>query len=346
MKTAEFDFDLPPELVAQEPARPRDAARMLVVGETLDDAGVLDLPRHLGPGDLLVVNDTRVLPSRLRGRKGEGAVELMLHKPVDGAGTWWAFARPAKRLRPGDRVQVAPGFTAEVLEKAEGGEVRVRLDADALSPLDALKAHGEVPLPPYIRREGGATTTDRDDYQTIFARRDGAVAASTAALHFTPRLAEAVKARGVDTVTVTLHVGAGTFLPVKAEDVREHRMHSEWGEMTAEAAARINAVRAAGGRVVAVGTTALRVLETAAGRDGHVASWQGETDLFILPGYRFKVVDRLMTNFHLPKSTLFMLVCAFAGTQRMKAAYAHAVAQRYRFFSYGDSTLLTRSDPT
>lgn len=342
MKTADFDFPLPPDLVAQEPARPRDAARLLVVDDPILDAGVLDLPAHLAPGDLLVVNDTRVLPSRLRGRKGEGKVEVTLHKSV-GPDLWWAFAKPAKRLSPGDRIPIADGLAVRVEEKAESGEVLLRLLTDGASPLDALKAHGEVPLPPYIRRPDGARGEDATDYQTLFAARDGAVAASTASLHFTPRLLDAVKARGVGIATVTLHVGAGTFLPVKTEDARDHVMHSEWGEIGAETAARIAETRARGGRIVAVGTTPMRVLETAAAPDGTLRAWQGDTDLFILPGYRFRAVDRLMTNFHLPKSTLFMLVCAFAGTERMKAAYAHAVERRYRFFSYGDATLLTKA---
>ncbi len=342
MKTADFDFPLPPDRVAQEPARPRDAARMLVVDDPLVDAGVLDLPAHLAPGDLLVVNDTRVLPSRLRARRGEGMVEFTLHKLVSG-NLWRAFARPAKKLMAGDRLKVSDTLTLAVIDKTHGGEILVRLETGGIAVLDALKANGEVPLPPYIRRPEGARAEDAADYQTLFAERDGAVAASTASLHFTPRLLDAVKARGVGIATVTLHVGAGTFLPVKTDDVRDHVMHSEWGEIGAETAARIMATKAAGGRIVAVGTTPLRVLETAAAPDGTVRPWQGDTDLFILPGYRFKAVDRLMTNFHLPKSTLFMLVCAFAGTDRMKAAYAHAVARGYRFFSYGDATLLTRA---
>ena len=342
MKTADFDFPLPPDRVAQEPARPRDAARLLVVDDPVVDAGVLDLPAYLAPGDLLVVNDTRVLPSRLRARRGEGTVEFTLHKLVSG-NLWRAFAKPAKKLMAGDRLKVSDTLTLAVIDKTHGGEILVRLETGGVSVLDALKANGEVPLPPYIRRPDGARAEDAADYQTLFAERDGAVAASTASLHFTPRLLDAVKARGVGIATVTLHVGAGTFLPVKTDDVRDHVMHSEWGEINAETAVRIAETRAAGGRIVAVGTTPLRVLETAAAPDGTVRAWQGDTDLFILPGYKFKTVDRLMTNFHLPKSTLFMLVCAFAGTERMKAAYAHAVARGYRFFSYGDATLLTRA---
>jgi S-adenosylmethionine:tRNA ribosyltransferase-isomerase len=342
MNTADFDYALPPELIAQAPARPRDAARMLVVGDPMQDAGVRDLPGHLAPGDLLVVNDTRVLPSRLRAKKGEGAVEFTLHKPV-AANLWRAFARPAKKLLAGDRLRVSDALTIAVIDKTHGGEILVRLETAGVPVIEALKAHGEVPLPPYIRRPEGARAEDAADYQTLFAARDGAVAASTAALHFTPDLLAAIEARGVGIATVTLHVGAGTFLPVKTDDVRDHVMHSEWGEVDAATAARIAATRAAGGRIVAVGTTPLRVLETAAAPDGTIRPWQGDTDLFILPGYRFKAVDRLLTNFHLPKSTLFMLVCAFAGTDRMKAAYAHAIAQRYRFFSYGDATLLTKA---
>ncbi len=353
MNLSDFDFHLPAERIAQRPAQPRDAARLLHVGAELADLGVRDLPRLLAPGDLLVVNDTRVIPARLIGRKGAGKVEVTLHRQA-GPASWYAFAKPAKKLRPGDRIDfaaegfaaeafAADAFAAEVAEKGDGGEVRLNFDRAGSDLLAALHGHGIMPLPPYIKRAEGADAQDRADYQTVYAAREGAVAAPTAGLHFTPALLAALEARGVKRATVTLHVGAGTFLPVKSERVTEHRMHAEVGEITPETAAAINATKAAGGRVVAVGTTSLRLLEHVAGDDGRVAPFAGETDLFILPGHRFRLVDRLMTNFHLPKSTLFMLVCAFAGTERMRAAYAHAIAAGYRFYSYGDSSLLERA---
>ncbi len=347
MRTDDFDFDLPKALIAQRPAEPREAARLLVVRDGLTDSRIAELPGFLEPGDLLVVNDTKVIPARLTGRRGQARIEVTLHKR-EGPERWRAFARPAKRLRPGDRVDFAPEqdetFTAEVAAKGEGGEVTLAFDRGGAELMAALARHGAAPLPPYIQREAGPDARDRADYQTVFAAREGAVAAPTAGLHFTEPLLAALEARGLRRVAVTLHVGAGTFLPVKAEDPRDHRMHSEVAEITPEAAEAINATRAAGGRIVAVGTTALRVLEAAASEDGRIPAFSGETDLFILPGYRFKAVDLLVTNFHLPRSTLFMLVAAFAGLGRMKRAYAHAVAQRYRFFSYGDACLLTRQE--
>ncbi len=347
MRTDDFDFDLPKALIAQRPAEPREAARLLVVRDRSIDSRIAELPGFLEPGDLLVVNDTKVIPARLRGRRGEARVEVTLHKR-EGPGRWRAFARPAKRLRPGDRVDFAPeqaeAFGAEVSARGEGGEVTLVFDRADAELMAALARHGAAPLPPYIQREGGPDARDRADYQTVFAAREGAVAAPTAGLHFTPPLLAALDARGLRRVAVTLHVGAGTFLPVKAEDPRDHRMHSEVAEITPEAAEMINAAKAEGRRIVAVGTTALRVLEAAASDDGRIPAFSGETDLFILPGYRFKVVDLLLTNFHLPRSTLFMLVSAFAGLERMKQAYAHAVAEGYRFFSYGDACLLTRQE--
>ena len=344
MRTDDFDFDLPRELIAQHPARPRDAARLLEVGERLADRAFRDLPELLGPGDILVFNDTRVIPTRLAGRRGAAAVEVTLHK-AEGPGRWRAFARPAKRLKPGDRIDFAEGFSAELADKAEGGEITLAFDVEGPALTAALEAEGAMPLPPYIRRVEGPDPHDRDDYQTVFARRDGAVAAPTAGLHFTQAVLSALEARGVRRAAVTLHVGAGTFLPVKTERAEDHRMHAEWGEVEPAAVAEIEAARQAGGRVVAVGSTSLRLLESAAGPDGRLAPFAGETDIFILPGYRFRVVDLLLTNFHLPRSTLFMLVSAFAGTERMKAAYRHAIAARYRFFSYGDACLLHRSEP-
>ena len=343
MQLADFDFDLPADRIAQHPMRPRDAARLLAVGRGgVVDRHIRDLPDLLRPGDLLVVNDTRVIPARLRGFRGAAAVEVTLHKREDGA-TWRAFARPAKRLGPGDRIDFAEGLAATVRAKGEGGEVTLVFDRGGEDLAAALEAVGSMPLPPYIRR-GAAGVEDRADYQTVFAARPGAVAAPTAGLHFTPALLAALESRGIDRVAVTLHVGAGTFLPVRSDDVTDHVMHAEWGSVSREAAQAVNRTRAAGGRIVAIGTTALRLLESAADADGSIRPFEGDTDLFILPGYRFRTVETLVTNFHLPKSTLFMLVCAFAGTDRMKAAYAHAVTAGYRFYSYGDACLLSRDD--
>ncbi|MFQ5971850.1 MAG: tRNA preQ1(34) S-adenosylmethionine ribosyltransferase-isomerase QueA [Alphaproteobacteria bacterium] len=339
MRLADFDFDLPREFIAQRPVVPRDAARLLEVGGALNDLGMTDLPALLRPGDVLVVNDTKVMPSRLVGRRGAARVEVTLHKP-DAEGAWRAFARPARRLRRGDRVDLAPGFWADVAEKCSNGEVILRFPASEEDLLERLRVHGRMPLPPYIHRAGGPDRRDDADYQTIFARHDGAVAAPTAGLHFTEPLLAALEARGVGWASVTLHVGAGTFLPVKSEDLRRHRLHPETGVMTAATADAINKARAAGGRIVAVGTTSLRLLESAARKDGRLRPFRGETALFILPGYRFRAVDLLLTNFHLPRSSLFMLVCAFAGTERMKDAYEHAKARGYRFYSYGDCSLL------
>ncbi len=345
MRVDLFDFELPRNRIAERPAVPRDAARLLHVGARLADLGVRELPRLLQPGDVLVFNDTKVIPARLRGRRGTAGVEVTLHEQV-ATDSWRTFARPAKKLKPGDRVAFAEGFGAVVAEKGEAGEVTLRFDRGGPELFEALERHGEMPLPPYIKREAGADERDRADYQTMFARVEGAVAAPTAGLHFTPELLAALDARGVGRVGLTLHVGAGTFQPVKVEDTREHKMHSERGVVTAEAAAALNAARAAGGRIVAVGTTSLRLLESAAGEDGTIRPFAGATDIFITPGYRFRAVDLLMTNFHLPRSTLFMLVCAFAGIERMKAAYAHAIDSGYRFYSYGDTSLLERNTET
>ena len=338
MRTDDFDFELPRALIADRPAVPRDAARLLVVGRTLEDRRVRDLPGYLRAGDALVVNDTRVIPARLAGRRGTASVEVTLHQAT-GAGEWRAFARPARKLRAGDTIAFGDGFAAEVAAAHGEGEVTLRFASDA-ALAEGLRRFGAVPLPPYIRRPEGADRRDAADYQTIYARADGAVAAPTAGLHFTEDLLAAVRAAGVRLVTVTLHVGAGTFLPVKAENVADHRMHAENGIVTAEAAEALNDVRRAGGRWVAVGTTALRLLETATGEDRAIAPFAGATRLFIVPGYRFKAVDVLMTNFHLPRSTLVMLVAAFAGHARIRRAYDHAIAAGYRFYSYGDATLL------
>jgi S-adenosylmethionine:tRNA ribosyltransferase-isomerase len=342
MRVDDFDFELPRALIADRPVVPRDAARLLEIGPGgLVDRAVRDLPDLLTPGDLLVFNDTRVIPARLAGRRGQAAIELTLHKQ-DRADRWRAFARPAKRLKPGDRVTFAADFSAEVAAKGEAGEVTLAFDRGGADLLAALQRHGAMPLPPYMGR--AADARDRADYQTLFAARDGAVAAPTAGLHFTPGLVNLLEARGIGRLTVTLHVGAGTFLPVKVADTRDHVMHAEWGELSAAAAARINAARAAGGRIVAVGTTSLRLLESAATEAGVIRPFAGETDIFITPGYRFRAADLLLTNFHLPRSTLFMLVAAFAGLGRMKSAYAHAIQSGYRFYSYGDACLLHRSD--
>ncbi len=335
-----FDFELPRELIAERPVSPRDSARLLLVGESLADHHVRDLIDCLRPGDVLVSNDTRVIPARLFGKRGEAGVELTLHERI-ALDTWKAFARPAKKLKPGDLVRFSDEFTAAVAEKGEAGEVTMRFDRSGDALMLALEAHGRMPLPPYIRK-GEADEADRADYQTVFAREKGAVAAPTAGLHFTPELLAALDAKGVQRLTVTLHVGAGTFLPVKVDDTKDHKMHSERGVVSAEVAAAINAAKAAGGRVVAVGTTSLRLLESAASEDGLLHPFDGATDIFITPGYRFRLVDVLMTNFHLPRSPLFMLVSAFAGLDRMKAAYEHAKKSGYRFYSYGDACLLTR----
>jgi S-adenosylmethionine:tRNA ribosyltransferase-isomerase len=339
MRVDDFDFALPKELIADHPAEPRDAARLLIVGPTLADRHVTDLPDLLRPGDLLVANDTRVIPARLVGRRGAARVEVTLHRDL-GGGRWRAFAKGAKRLKRGDHLDFSEGFAAEVVAKHEEGDLTVSFDREGSELRAALERAGSMPLPPYIKRVPGGDPRDRADYQTIFARHDGAVAAPTAGLHFTERLLAALDRTYIARVTLTLHVGAGTFLPVKVADTRDHRMHSERGFIDAATAEHINAARAAGGRVVAVGTTSLRLLESAADERGHVQPFAGETDLFITPGYRFRAVDLLLTNFHLPRSTLFMLVAAFAGLERMKRAYAHAVAERYRFFSYGDACLL------
>jgi S-adenosylmethionine:tRNA ribosyltransferase-isomerase len=342
MRVDDFDFELPRELIADRPAVPRDSARLLEVrADGLVDRAIRDLPGLLAPGDLLVFNDTKVIPARLTGRRGAASVEVTLHK-AESLDRWRTFARPAKRLKPGDRIVFAADFAAEVTDKGEAGEVTLAFDRGGAALLAALEQYGQMPLPPYMGRNADAR--DRKDYQTLFAARDGAVAAPTAGLHFTPALLSALDDRGIGRVTVTLHVGAGTFLPVKVEDTGDHVMHAEWGEIGADVAAAINAARSRGGRIVAVGTTSLRLIETAAEDDGTVQPFMGETDIFITPGYRFKAVDLLVTNFHLPRSTLFMLVAAFAGLERMKAAYEHAKAARYRFYSYGDACLLHRSD--
>ena len=339
MRVDLFDFDLPSDRIALRPARPRDAARLLLVeGDRLSDRNVTDLPEILRPGDALIFNDTRVIPAQLEGRRGEARVGATLHKR-EGLREWWAFVRNAKRVRDGDVIEFDEGVRASAVERDAEGALLLHFHGN--EPVELLlERAGQMPLPPYIAGKRPTDKADLDDYQTMFAREAGAVAAPTAALHFTDRLIAALDERGVNRETLTLHVGAGTFLPVKAEDTSSHRMHSEWGRIDLATADRLNAVKAAGGRVIAVGTTSLRLIESAAADDGTIQPFEGDTAIFITPGYRFKAVDGLMTNFHLPKSTLFMLVSALMGLDVMKSAYAHAIEQGYRFYSYGDGSLL------
>ena len=339
MRVDQFDFELPQDRIALRPARPRDSARLLLVeGDRLSDRTVQDLPQILGRGDVLVFNDTRVIPAQLEGRRGEASIGATLHKR-EGLRGWWAFVRNAKRLKPGDRIDFEAGVAASVAEKAADGSVLLHFHGD--EPVEVLLERvGRMPLPPYIAGKRPADEADRSDYQTMFAREEGAVAAPTAALHFTDLLVAALDDAGIARERLTLHVGAGTFLPVKVEDTAEHRMHAEWGRIDAATAERLNAVRAVGGRLIAVGTTSLRLIESASDEDGIIRPFEGDTAIFITPGYRFRAVDGLITNFHLPRSTLFMLVSALMGLDVMKAAYAHAIANGYRFYSYGDASLL------
>lgn len=340
MKVDLFDFELPTERIALRPVRPRDAARMLVVRPDgpFEDRGVRDLPNLLRKGDVLVFNDTRVIPAQLEGRRGEAKIGATLHKRVD-LRRWQAFIRNAKRLREGDEIEFGGGVFAVAEQRLPDGSFVLSFAGE--EPVEVLlERAGRMPLPPYIAGKRPTDAQDREDYQTMFAQEDGAVAAPTAALHFTPELIAALEAAGIGRETLTLHVGAGTFLPVKVDDTDDHAMHSEWGRIEPAVADRLNAARSAGGRVIAVGTTSLRLLESATGEDGVIQPFAGDTDIFITPGYRFRAVDGLMTNFHLPKSTLVMLVSAMMGRERMMAAYAHAIDNEYRFYSYGDSSLL------
>ncbi|KFC72522.1 S-adenosylmethionine:tRNA ribosyltransferase-isomerase [Devosia sp. LC5] len=353
MRVSDFDFELPEQLIALHPAEPRDSARLLVVDPVhgLSDRHIPDLLTLLHPGDVLVVNDTRVLPAELRGSRIRGenraSVSFNLHKRVD-AHTWRAFARPAKRLAVLDQLELGNGqadaLTARVAGKGDTGEVTLEFDLGGAQLDEAIKAHGAMPLPPYIGAKRGIEERDKVDYQTVYAAEDGAVAAPTAGLHFTESLLQQLADKGVTIERVTLHVGAGTFLPMKVDDTQDHVMHAEWGEIDQATVERILAKKALGGRVVAVGTTSLRLLETAARATGTLRPFSGDTDIFITPGFRFAAVDVLMTNFHLPKSTLFMLVSAFAGMDTMRRAYDHAIADGYRFYSYGDSSLLIRAE--
>jgi S-adenosylmethionine:tRNA ribosyltransferase-isomerase len=340
MRVDLFDFDLPTDRIALRPARPRDAARLLhVPGQgAFADLGVRDLPRLLRAGDVLVFNDTRVIPAQLEGQRGEARIGATLHKRLD-LRRWQAFVRNAKRLREGDSIDFGQGVTAIAEARHADGSFTLAFGGD--EPVEVLLTRaGRMPLPPYIAGKRATDEADAHDYQTMFAARDGAVAAPTAALHFTPALLADLAAAGVAHETLTLHVGAGTFLPVKAEDTQAHAMHAEWGRIEAATADRLNAARANGGRIISVGTTSLRLLESATGADRVIRAFAGDTSIFITPGYTFRAIDGLMTNFHLPRSTLFMLVSALMGLERMQAAYAHAIAEKYRFYSYGDASLL------
>ena len=340
MRVDLFDFELPPERIALRPAKPRDSARMLVVpgAGSFEDRQVHDLPQMLRAGDVLVFNDTRVIPAQLEGKRGEARIGATLHKRQD-LRRWQAFVRNAKRLRAGDRIAFPEDVFAIAETRHDDGSWTLLFEGD--EPVEALlERAGTMPLPPYIAGKRGTDEADRSDYQTMFAAREGAVAAPTAALHFTPELLAALEAAGIAHETLTLHVGAGTFLPVKVDDTADHRMHAEWGHIDAATADRLNAARAAGGRLIAVGTTSLRVIESAVDGEGAIRPFDGDTAIFITPGYKFRGIDGLMTNFHLPRSTLFMLVSALMGLDRMQAVYAHAIAEGYRFYSYGDSSLL------
>jgi S-adenosylmethionine:tRNA ribosyltransferase-isomerase len=339
MRVELFDFDLPPETIALRPAVPRDSARMLVVRENrLEDRGVSDLPAMLRPGDCLLFNDTRVIPAQLEGQRGDAQIGATLHKR-ERLRAWRAFVRNGRRLREGDRIDFGADVSAVASDRGDDGSWLLAFGGE--EPVEVLLERvGRIPLPPYIVAKRPIDARDADDYQTMFANEPGAVAAPTAALHFTPALMASLAEAGIAYETLTLHVGAGTFLPMKVDDTDKHRMHAEWGRIDAATANRLNAVRARGGRLIAVGTTSLRLIESAAEEGGNLRPFEGETAIFITPGYRFRAIDGLVTNFHLPKSTLFMLVSALMGRERMKAAYAHAIASGYRFYSYGDSSLL------
>jgi S-adenosylmethionine:tRNA ribosyltransferase-isomerase len=339
VRVGAFDFELPADRIALRPASPRDGARLLrVAGAAISDHRIRDLPGLLRRGDMLVFNDTRVIPAQLEGTRGAARIGATLHKR-EGPRAWRAFVRNAKRLRDGDRIDFGAGVAATASERAEDGSFLLSFEGE--EPVESLlEKAGRMPLPPYIAGKRAADDRDRADYQTMFAREEGAVAAPTAALHFTPALMAALAAAGIGHETLTLHVGAGTFLPVKAADTEDHVMHAEWGRIAPATADRLNAARAAGGRIIPVGTTSLRLLESAADEAGRVRPFEGDTAIFITPGYRFRAVDGLLTNFHLPRSTLFMLVAALIGLEVMRAAYGHAIREGYRFYSYGDASLL------
>ncbi len=354
MKIDIFDFDLPKELIADKPTCPRDASRLLDLSDEnkITDRHFYDLPDLLQKGDVLVFNDTKVIPARLYGARGEALVEVTLYHPVDGI-CWWSFIKNSKRLHPNDTIRFYTSeisaeesdFTAVVLEKKEDDGVLISFNCAPEKLGKMLESYGFMPLPPYIKREKPQPGlwnkfNDKENYQTVYAKHEGAVAAPTAGLHFTPEILEKIRAKGVQEVFLTLHVGAGTFLPVKTEDTKDHKMHAEYGIITQDCVDIINQAKQEGRRVIAVGTTSLRLLESAADDKGVLHPFNGETDIFITPGYKFKIIDMIITNFHLPKSTLFMLICAIAGTERMKKAYAHAIQEHYRFYSYGDSSII------
>ena len=359
MRVDIFDFELPDERIALRPAHPRDSARLLAidpnVSPELTDRSVGDLADLLDAGDVMVFNDTKVIPAQLEGMRVRGdssvPVSVTLHMR-NGASVWKAFARPGKRIKPGDRLQfghtgnacLLGALEATIIEKGEAGEVTLGFDLSGPALDEAIASVGHIPLPPYIASKRPEDQQDRADYQTIYAREEGAVAAPTAGLHFTPELFDKLDKKGIERRFVTLHVGAGTFLPMKVDDTADHLMHYETGHIDAATAAALNAARARGNKIISIGTTSLRLLESAAAEDGSIAAWSGNTNIFITPGYRFRIVDRLMTNFHLPRSTLFMLVSAFSGLNTMRAAYAHAIQSGYRFYSYGDASLLTRKN--
>ena len=340
MRTELFDFELPSELIAQQPVRPREAARLLRIGTQLADLHVADLPTLLRPGDLLVLNDTRVLPTRFFARRGSASIEVTLIQAKD-ARHWWGLAKPGRKVRLGDRLDLAEGFAAHAVEKTDDGRILLDFELEGMELIERIKATGHMPLPPYIRRPRGGHDDDAEAYQTVFAKKDGSVAAPTASLHLGEAMLAELATRGVAQTFVTLHVGMGTFLPVKSNDTADHVMHHEWYDVPGATAKAVNRAKSEGGRIIAVGTTVARTLEAAA-QDGRLQPGAGTTDLFITPGYDFQLVDCLMTNFHLPRSTLFMLVSAFSGLATMQAAYAHAIAHRYRFFSYGDACFLER----
>ena len=344
MKVDLFDFELPKELIAIRPAPSRDGARLLVVkGNNISDKVVTQLSDYISPGDLMIFNDTRVIPARLKGKRRDAKMELTLHMNMN-AGIWKAFAKPAKKLKQDDVINFYGGLEAVVLEKGDAGEVTIQFNHQGTELRHALNEAGVMPLPPYIASQRPVDARDDEDYQTIYSKHDGAVAAPTAGLHFTEDLQKTLDDKGIKSAYVTLHVGAGTFLPVKVDDTENHKMHSEWGEVNEDVAALINETHQNGHKIIAVGTTSLRLLESATGEDGVTHAYSDATDIFITPGYKFRAVDMLMTNFHLPKSTLFMLVSAFAGFANMKQAYGHAIDHGYRFYSYGDSSILFRED--
>ena len=344
MRVDRFDFSLPEDLIAETPASPRDSARLLVIRESPEDRTITDLVDYLQPGDVMVFNNTKVIPAYLQGKRDATSIHVTLHQRQKD-GTWSAFAKPAKKLKSQDVVHFAEDFYAHVQEKRDNGEIILQFNAQGQDFDQSLARYGITPLPPYIARKRTANQQDSEAYQTIYAQEEGAVAAPTAGLHFTDQLFNSLDKKGIQRVFLTLHVGAGTFLPVKAEDTSNHTMHSEWYHVDAKTCDVINQAKQAGNKIIAVGTTSLRTLESVANDQGLVQPGSGDTRLFITPGYHFKLVDRLFTNFHTPRSTLFMLVCAFAGEKQMHEAYQHAITQRYRFYSYGDACLLDKNEP-